>query len=81
MNITKISALNFGANVTGNAVKGFDKISHDYKAYSELIPTDLMKEKADTKYLDEFVRVKQLELSNEQAKKNSVNYIDESTIL
>ena len=30
MNITKISALNFGANVTGNAVKGFDKISHDY---------------------------------------------------
>lgn len=81
MNITKISALNFGANVTKKAVKGFDKISHDYKAYSELIPEDLMKEKADTRYLDEFVRVKHLELPNEQAKKNSVNYIDESTIL
>ena len=81
MNITKISALNFGANVTKKAAKGFDKISHDYKAYSELIPTDLMKEKADTRYLDEFVRVKHLELPKEQAKKNSVNYIDESTIL
>lgn len=81
MNITKILAPNFGAGATKNAVKGFDKISHDYKSYSELIPTNLMQPKNDTKYVDEFVRTKNLILPEAKPEARKIDFINEGTII
>ena len=81
MNITKISAPNFGTVATKNAVKGFDKISHDYKSYSELIPTSLMSQKKDSKYVDEFVRTKNLVLPEVKPETRKIDFINEGTII
>ena len=81
MNITKILAPNFGAGATKNAVKGFDKISHDYKSYSELIPTSLMSQKKDSKYVDEFVRTKNLILPEAKPEARKIEFINEGTII
>lgn len=81
MNITKILAPNFGAGATKNAVKGFDKISHDYKSYSELIPTSLMSQKKDSKYVDEFVRTKNLVLPEVKPETRKIDFINEGTII
>lgn len=81
MNITKILAPNFGAGATKNAVKGFDKISHDYRSYSELIPTNLMQPKNDTKYVDEFVRTKNLILPEAKPEARKIEFINEGTII
>ena len=81
MNITKILAPNFGAVATKNAVKGFDKISHDYKSYSELIPTSLMSQKKDSKYVDEFVRTKNLVLPEVKPETRKIDFINEGTII
>ena len=81
MNITKISAPNFGAVAAKNTVKGFDKISHDYKSYAELIPTNLITPQKDTKYVDEFVRTKNLTLPEIKSETKDIEFINEGTIL
>lgn len=81
MNITKISAPNFGAVAAKNTIKGFDKISHDYKSYSELIPTSLIQQKNDTKYVDEFVRTKNLILPETKPEARKIEFINEGTII
>lgn len=81
MNITKISAPNFGAVAAKNTIKGFDKISHDYKSYAELIPTNLITPQKDTKYVDEFVRTKSLTLPELKSEAKDIEFINEGTIL